>query len=204
MQGPRHLRTMPLCDSSSLLYTLRSVASYCLKPCNGKVLLFNIILKHHLMRLRAYQSRFCSFLSCFVIFGCQYTCLLSLSRQACSLMRELAVLSTTVRHKSMCLTDLSLVRAHSLSKKKKEKKKKVQSYNGQIIYSKEQDNIISLIFNNMKKWHILVIFKVGAVIANFHYEFKAFKTKNNAVGLKLSEYYIILLDSLCSRATFTI
>lgn len=44
------------------------------------------------------------------------TCLLSFSRQPCSLMREPAVLSTTVRHRSMCLTDLSLVRAHSLNK----------------------------------------------------------------------------------------
>lgn len=44
------------------------------------------------------------------------TCLLSFSRQPCSLMREPAVLSTTVRHKSMCLTDLSLVRAHSFKK----------------------------------------------------------------------------------------
>lgn len=47
------------------------------------------------------------------------TCLLSFSRQPCSLMREPAVLSTTVRHKSMCLTDLSLVRAHSLNKEAK-------------------------------------------------------------------------------------
>lgn len=45
-----------------------------------------------------------------------FTCLLSFSRQPCSLMREPAVLSTTVRHKSMCLTDLSLVRAHSFYK----------------------------------------------------------------------------------------
>lgn len=44
---------------------------------------------------------------------CSHFCLLSFSRQPCSLMREPAVLSTTVRHKSMCLTDLSLVRAHS-------------------------------------------------------------------------------------------
>lgn len=47
---------------------------------------------------------------------CVCTCLLSFSRQPCSLMREPAVLSTTVRHRSMCLTDLSLVRAHSLKK----------------------------------------------------------------------------------------
>lgn len=51
-----------------------------------------------------------------VVAACQLTCLLSFSRQACSLMREPAVLSTTVRHKSMCLTDLSLVRAHSFAR----------------------------------------------------------------------------------------
>lgn len=41
------------------------------------------------------------------------TCLLSFSRQPCSFMREPGARSTTVRHKSMCFTDFSLVRAHS-------------------------------------------------------------------------------------------
>lgn len=45
-----------------------------------------------------------------------FTCLLSFSLQPCSLMREPAVLSTTVRHRSICFTDLSLVRAHSFIK----------------------------------------------------------------------------------------
>lgn len=44
---------------------------------------------------------------------CSHFCLLSFSRQPCSLMRDPAVLSTTVKHRSMCFTDLSLVRAHS-------------------------------------------------------------------------------------------
>lgn len=41
------------------------------------------------------------------------TCLLSFSLQPCSLIWDPAMRSTTVRHKSMCLTDLSLVKAHS-------------------------------------------------------------------------------------------
>lgn len=49
-------------------------------------------------------------------FQCVFTCLLSFSLQPCSLMREPAVLSTTVRHRSICFTDLSLVRAHSFTK----------------------------------------------------------------------------------------
>lgn len=41
------------------------------------------------------------------------TCLLSFSRQPCSLTSEPGTRSTTVRHKSTCFTDFSLVRAHS-------------------------------------------------------------------------------------------
>lgn len=41
------------------------------------------------------------------------TCLLSFSRQPCSLMRDPGERSTTVRHRSMCFTDFSFVKAHS-------------------------------------------------------------------------------------------
>jgi hypothetical protein len=45
--------------------------------------------------------------------GPERTCLLSFSRQPCSLTREPGDRSTTVRHKSMCFTDFSFVKAHS-------------------------------------------------------------------------------------------
>ena len=48
-----------------------------------------------------------------VLVLCVVTCLLSFSLQPCSLIRDPVVRSTTVRQRSMCLTDLSLVRAHS-------------------------------------------------------------------------------------------
>lgn len=41
------------------------------------------------------------------------TCLLSFSRQPCSLMSDPGERSTTVRHRSMCFTDFSFVKAHS-------------------------------------------------------------------------------------------
>lgn len=41
------------------------------------------------------------------------TCLLSFSRQPCNLMSDPGERSTTVRHRSMCFTDFSLVKAHS-------------------------------------------------------------------------------------------
>lgn len=44
---------------------------------------------------------------------CSHFWRLSLSRQPCSFMREPADRTTTVRHKSMCFTDLSFVSAHS-------------------------------------------------------------------------------------------
>lgn len=47
-------------------------------------------------------------------FSCvSLTCLLSFSLQPCSLIWVPAMRSTTVRHRSMCFTDLSLVKAHS-------------------------------------------------------------------------------------------
>lgn len=45
------------------------------------------------------------------------TCLLSFSRQPCSFIREPGARSTTVRHKSMCFTDFSFVKAHSWNTK---------------------------------------------------------------------------------------
>lgn len=41
------------------------------------------------------------------------TCLLSFSRHPCNLMSEPGDRSTTVRHRSMCFTDFSFVKAHS-------------------------------------------------------------------------------------------
>lgn len=41
------------------------------------------------------------------------TCLVSFSRQPCSFTTEPGARSTTVRHKSMCFTDFSFVKAHS-------------------------------------------------------------------------------------------
>ncbi len=88
----RH-RLLPTCRSLELL-------SICSHFCNG-----NIMVKIGAAPLPPNP--------CFE--HSMLTCLLSFSLQPCSLICEPAVRSTTVRQRSMCLTDLSLVRAHSCS-----------------------------------------------------------------------------------------